>query len=165
MGTLLATVMAAALLAAPAPGRLAAEVEQVVKAVQAGDFKGATRRPKAWGLPGPEAWFRKAFGDEAGPRLATAYAPFAAHLASEEGIRELAEPLRDGRSTVEVVEVKATGTATRWEDKLLARLKAPVTLYRVRLVRAAAKDSFFDLGYFAEVDGQWRALGDLREKP
>ncbi len=159
--------------AAPTPTPAPASTPASLTALLEGYVAAARSGGSAAGLPGvalsdPPAFFTRAFGAEPGARLAAAYASMAPSLSAEGLVRELSPPVRErGLSVVHVDPVvRSAAHPERWTNRIVEALVEPVELFRVRLLPAGATDpntpGFFDLGFFALEDGQWRSVGDLR---
>ena len=136
-------------------------IEDLLALVKAMDWPGAKKSLNALVLPGYQAWFKSVFGEAQGAKLASEYTEFAKFLASEDGAKELQDPIRNGRTRVDVELIKATGDKNNFRDQTISTMKSKTPIYLVRLINPADARDFFHMGYFAHVDGQFSSIGKL----
>jgi hypothetical protein len=137
-------------------------IEDLLAAVKAEEWSTAAEFMSTLVLPDYKAWFRTAFGEANGTKLAAQYAEFARFLRSQASAKELRAPLGNGRTQVHVERIQATGDPRNFRDQILSAMKVKKPLYLVRIVNPADPRDFFYLGYFTHVDGRFPSIGKLQ---
>jgi hypothetical protein len=135
--------------------------DDMFAAIKANDIPKAKAIGATLNLENPEAWFKKTFGDEAGPRLAAAHAELG-DLTQIGGF--FAGSMEKGRTDV-IVERFDNGddqNATTFQSEALKAMKVPVALYSVRFVKPGEKKGFH-FHSLAYVDGNFKVLGEMKK--
>lgn len=142
--------------------QLEVEIQALLLAVKNGKEAEVIELNKKMLLPDPEEWFKNAFGDDAGVKLAEAYKEWAKHMKSDLSVEELKMVQDSGRSEMVIKEIVATGDPRHYQDQILSTMVAKPQIYQIRLIKHGSPGEFFDLGFFTIVDGVFRNIGDLK---
>jgi hypothetical protein len=144
--------------------QLETSVRRLLDTVKNGKSSEVIELDKKMILPDAEGWFRKVFGDDAGSKLAADYKHWADEMKSENAVKELKLVVDSGRLEIVVRKVVETNDPNHYYNEILSKMKMVTKpdIYEVRLIKPHSPGEFFELGFFTDLDGDFRNIGDLR---
>lgn len=134
---------------------------QLVKAIQDDQPTEEARLLASLRLPDPASWFRKVFDGPVADRLIAEYAPLSEGIGY---LQNVLKPLINSGQTavkVERFDKPKLPAEVGYQSEALARMRAPVPLYSVRLTTADGHKTFH-LWSFVYEDGSFRYVGKMR---
>jgi hypothetical protein len=136
-------------------------MSDILDAQKSGDKDKFDSLVKSLKLPDADAWFKKVFGDDKGPKVAAQYKSNTDAL-EQDLARLFTKIVNDGQTEIKITRLEKADDpqATGNQKDVLAAMKNPVPIYSARFVKPG-ETLGMHLYNYVYVDGTFRAVGKM----